>query len=205
MARSEPTLRKSYADAPRLPLSPDHVDVRTLAVGEHVEIEIGPGRGAFLLERAVAEPRAALIGFEIKKKWASVVDARLCTAGHAKRARVFAEDARVVLARLVPDASVRRFFLNFPDPWWKKKHQKRAIVADPLLVEIARLLEPRGELFIQTDVRDRAEAYDARILATKRFEGGAVIENPYGARSNREKRVLGDGLPVHRSIHRLNL
>jgi len=185
-----------YADAPVLP---ERVDVRSLVTGEWIELEIGPGRGAFLIERAAIEPRAALIGIEIRRKWVSVVDARLAKLGHAKRARVFCDDARYALARMAPDASIRRVFLHFPDPWWKKKHQKRAVVGDVFLSEIARLLEPRGELFIQTDVEARATAYEARIAHP--FSGGAIEKNPYGARSNREARAERDGLPIHRLLY----
>jgi tRNA (guanine-N7-)-methyltransferase len=69
-----------YDDAPRLPESaPEHgaeapVDLRRLASGAWVEIEIGPGRGWFLVERAQAEPSAAFIGLEIRRKWATIVD-----------------------------------------------------------------------------------------------------------------------------------
>ena len=84
-----------YDDAPRLP-DGSRVEVRSLATGAWVEIEIGPGRGWFLVERAQAEPGAALVGLEIRKKWASIVDARLAARGLSGRARVFAEDARAV-------------------------------------------------------------------------------------------------------------
>ena len=58
----------------------------------------------------------------------SIVDGRLAKHGVAKRARVFAEDAKVALPRLGPDASVRRVFSHFPDPWWKKRHEKRIML-----------------------------------------------------------------------------
>ena len=191
-------------DAPRLP-DGDCVDVRSLACGEWVELEVGPGRGWFLVERAQVEQRAALIGLEIRRKWASVVDERLRARGLASRARVFAEDAAIALARLGPDRSVRRVFVHFPDPWWKKRHQKRLLLGDRFIDEVARLLEPSGQFFVQTDVEERAEAYAQRVGADERFvsDGDApdsplVSENPYGARSPRERRAIADGLPVHR-------
>src|SRR5271163_222982 len=137
---------RPYEDAPRLPEGA-RVDFRALVQGDWVELEIGPGRGWFLVERAVAEPRAGLVGLEIRRKWAAVVDARLGARGHAKRARVFAEDARIALPRLGPEAGVRRIFVHFPDPWWKKRHAKRLLVRDGFFGEVARLLEPGGELF----------------------------------------------------------
>jgi tRNA (guanine-N7-)-methyltransferase len=203
-----PARVRPYADAPRLP-DGDAVDVRALASGAWLEIEIGPGRGGFLFERAAAAPDAALVGFEIRRKWATIVDARLAKAGLARSARVFAEDAKSALARLAPDASVRRFFMHFPDPWWKKRHQKRLVMGDVLLDAVARLLEPAGELFLQTDVSERADQYEALIGDHRRFEpsgdapGSArLAENPYDARSPREHRALADGIPIHRLRYR---
>jgi tRNA (guanine-N7-)-methyltransferase len=197
-------LTRETPDSPRLP--PDErVDVRSLARGEWIELEIGPGRGWFLVERASAEPRAALVGVEVRRKWATIVDGRLRARGFAERARVFAEDAREALPRLGPDGSVRRVFVHFPDPWWKKRHQKRLLLRDSFLDEVARLLGPGGELFVQTDVEERALAYESLVGGDARFQpagdepGSArMADNPYGARSPRERRAIADGLPVHR-------
>ena len=195
---------RPYEHAPRLPEG-DRVDVRALVRGEWVELEVGPGRGWFLVERAEHEPRAGLLGLEIRRKWATIVDERLAKRGLAARARVLAEDAREALPRLVPDASVQRVFLHFPDPWWKKRHQKRLVMRDGFLDQVARLLAPGGELFVQTDVQERADAYESLVNADGRFEpagderGSArLADNPYGARSPRERRAITDGLPVHR-------
>jgi tRNA (guanine-N7-)-methyltransferase len=161
-------MRNAYEHAPRLPES-EGVDLRTLVGGDWVELEIGPGRGWFLVERADVEPRAGLVGLEIRRKWATVVDARLARRGLAPRARVFAEDALYALPRLAPSASVRRVFLHFPDPWWKRRHWKRLVMGDALLDQVARLLEPGGEFFIQTDVEERAAAYEERVGSDARF------------------------------------
>jgi tRNA (guanine-N7-)-methyltransferase len=197
-----------YANAPRLPEG-ERVDVRALVAGDWIEIEIGPGRGAFLFERAGAEPRAGLVGLEVRRKWAAIVDARLAKQGLGARARVFAEDAKLALPRLAPAASVRRVLMSFPDPWWKKRHRKRLVMGEGFLDSIARLLEPGGELFVQTDVDARADAYEALVTKDARFlpAGDAsgsprIAENPYGARSPREKRAIADGLPVHRMLWR---
>jgi tRNA (guanine-N7-)-methyltransferase len=193
-----------YDDAPLLPEG-ERVDVRGLAKGEWVEIEIGPGRGGFIFERAHAVPAAGLVGFEVRRKWATIVDRRLAKEGLGARARVFAEDAKHALGRLVPDASVRRIFLHFPDPWWKKRHQKRLVLEGSLADQAFRLLEAGGELFVQTDVEERALQYETLLGNDPRFTpagdtaGSArLADNPYEARSPREKRAIADGLPVHR-------
>jgi len=65
-----------YDHAPRLP-SADHVDVRELVRGQSWELEVGPGRGGFLFERAEAEPTCGLVGLEVRRKWATIVDGRI--------------------------------------------------------------------------------------------------------------------------------
>jgi tRNA (guanine-N7-)-methyltransferase len=206
--------RNPYQDAPRLPGARERgraaggapVDIRALVSGSWIELEIGPGpKAGFLVERALSAPEAGLVGLEIRLKWASIGDAKLAKLGHAARARVFAEDARLALPRLGPDASVQRAFLHFPDPWWKKRHQKRLVMGDVFLDEIARLLVSGGELFVQTDVEERAESYERAVSAHPAFVPAgdaagspALAENPYGARTPREHRAIADGLPVHR-------
>jgi tRNA (guanine-N7-)-methyltransferase len=201
---------RPYADAPTLPGPADGpVDVRKLVAGATFELEIGPGRGGFVFERLVAAPEAGFVGLEVRRKWASVVDARLTKQGFAGRARIFAEDAKHVLARLGPDAVFSHVFVHFPDPWWKKRHKKRLLLDPALLVEIARLLGPRGELFVQTDVEDRAAEYQALIDASPGFRPAGdfassprLAANPYDAQSPRERRAVQDGLPVHRLRYR---
>jgi tRNA (guanine-N7-)-methyltransferase len=205
-----PPLRapRPYEGAPRLPEGA-RVDARTIVSGSRYELEIGPGRGGFLFERALAAPDAALLGIEVRRKWAQIVDERLAKRGLGTRARVFAEDARDALHRLGPDAIFSRVFVHFPDPWWKKRHAKRILMDVPLLSEIARLLAAGGELFVQTDVAERADQYEALIGGDVHFapsgdaEGTArLAENPYDARSPRERRAVQDGLPVHRLRYR---
>lgn len=195
---------RPYAHAPRLP-EEGPIDLRTVVSGAWLELEVGPGRGRFLLERAVAAPEAAIVGLEIRRKWATIVDERLGKRQLHGRARCFAEDARAVLPRLANAGQVKRVFLHFPDPWWKKRHEKRLVMGELFLREVARLLEVGGELYIQTDVPFRADQYASAGLGYEAFEpagdepGSAILAlNPYGARSDREARADVDGLPVTR-------
>jgi tRNA (guanine-N7-)-methyltransferase len=207
----EATRRSPYSDAPRLPegaaLSAEQIfgAVRPAAT---LELEIGPGRGGFIVERLTANPDAHVLGLEIRLKWASLVDERVRSLGFGSRGRVFAEDIRSALPRFAP-ASLSHVFIHFPDPWWKKRHAKRRL-ADALVVDqLARALAVGGELFVQTDVWETARAYRQSIEACSDFEphGDAagspeLAENPYGARSPRERRVMADGIPVLRLRYR---
>jgi len=128
-------------------------------------------------------------------KWATIVDNRVRERGLAHRARVLAEDARVAFPRF-PSGCARAVFVHFPDPWWKKRHEKRLVITTDLLPQLCRVLVPGGALFIQTDVEGRAAEYAALIATESRLvpqHVGFEAENPYNARSPREHRAIADG------------
>ncbi len=185
---------------PEGPLAPG----RLWPEAREVELEIGFGHGLFLYERATVRPDVRLLGLEVKRKWAYLVAER-CARRGLENVTVWAADARAVLPRLAA-GSIARVFMHFPDPWWKKRHAKRSLVGDSLLDPIARVLAPGGELFLQTDVRGRAELHLAALADHPAFElggrAGYLDANPYGARSNREARAAQDGLPVFRTLAR---
>lgn len=187
--------------APRPP-ERGEVDLRALVPGEgDLELEIGFGRGRFLLERARAAPGARILGLEIKAKLAYQVAQRIERLGLAN-ARAYCADARELLARAGPDGCLARAFLHFPDPWWKKRHAKRRVLDADVVSALARLVAPGGELFVQTDVEERAAEMAAELAAEHRFVVERAAANLYGARSNREARADEDGLPVHRLVAR---
>jgi tRNA (guanine-N7-)-methyltransferase len=201
----EPDPRRYLQLAPAAPDGPiELTQLWSDAAGAELELEIGFGRGMFLLERAQAAPASRILGLEIKRKWAYLVAERAKKLG-LTNVRVFGADARDVLARLQPDGGLTRLFMHFPDPWWKKRHAKRRLNGPATFDPAARLLRAGGELFIQTDVEDRA----AGLLEDLREHGGFelppegyVQENPFQARSNREKRAIEDGLPIYRILVR---
>ncbi|HSC89894.1 MAG TPA: tRNA (guanine-N7)-methyltransferase [Polyangiaceae bacterium] len=206
-----------YAHAPRLPEGP--VDPRelfhppTAGVGPApvadpaapVELEIGPGRGWFTFERIDADPQVRVVGLEVKRKWATIVDERLAKRGYGHRGRVFAEDVKQALPRFAT-ASVAKAYLHFPDPWWKKRHEKRLVLGPDLLVVLSRVLIPGGELLIQTDVESRGEQYEAVVAGCSAFEAWEtsprVEDHPHVARSPRERKAMEDGLPIVRLRYR---
>lgn len=201
---SEPSPRRYVELAPKAPEG--RIDLRTLwpVTSGEIELEIGFGRGMFLLERAAAVPTARLLGVEIKRKWAYLVSERAARLG-LHGVRVFGADAREVLPRLDPERSVARAFMHFPDPWWKKRHAKRRLRGQDTLDPLARLLAPGGELLIQTDVEERARDFVIDLRAHGAFEvpdSPFVDDHPYTARSNREKRAMTDGLPIYRILVR---
>ena len=197
-----------YDHAPRLPEGP-FIDLATLVPGAGpLLLEIGPGRGMFALQWAELHRDARLLALEIRRKLATVLDERLTAKGYT-HARSFAEDAGEALPRMGPDGAVQWVVVHFPDPWWKKRHQKRLVLKDEFVSQLARLVAPGGTVLVQTDVEARADEYRARFAAAPEFESIApdgalwVDESPHApARSNREARAIEDGLPVWRMLFR---
>jgi tRNA (guanine-N7-)-methyltransferase len=205
--------RRRYAAAPRLP-EKGSVPIEGLIATpvKRWELEIGPGRGGFLIERLQSQPDVGMVAFEVSRKWTTLVNDRLGRLGLASRGCVFSDDARLALARLEPAGRVACIYFHFPDPWWKKRHQRRLVIGSTILDDVARVLAPGGELFVQTDVEERAEQYETQIAAHRAFEpfGDAsaadtsstpsprLAENPYDARSHRERRAIDDAIPIYR-------
>ena len=130
-------------------------------------LEIGFGGGEHLIWQATHNPNVGLIGCEPFEdgvvKVLSAVD-----SGRLANIRVHADDGRPLL-RLLPDASVDRVFVLFPDPWPKKRHHKRRLVSSETVVELARILGTDGELRVATDIGEYACAILRAVLGNGSF------------------------------------
>ena len=129
-----------------------------------VWLEIGFGGGEHLAEQAARHPHALMIGCEpflngVGSALRHIEDRALANV------RLHAGDARDVLAAL-PDASLDRVMILFPDPWPKGRHHKRRLIQDETGVEIARVLKPGGRLRFVTDWKDYADWALERLLRT---------------------------------------
>jgi tRNA (guanine-N7-)-methyltransferase len=114
-----------------------------------VWLEIGFGSGEHLAEQARRHPDIGFIGSEV------FVNGVAALLHHIERlqltnVRIFDDDARLLLT-VLPEASITRMFLLFPDPWPKARHAKRRFVGPTNLANLARLLADGGELCIATD------------------------------------------------------
>jgi tRNA (guanine-N7-)-methyltransferase len=119
-------------------------------------LEIGFGGGEHLLWQARTHPDVGLIGCEPfldgVVKVVSAIDERPDEMGNI---RLHPDDARPLL-RWLPDGSIARAFILFPDPWPKARHQKRRLVSEGTLRELARVMAPGAELRLGTDIADYA-------------------------------------------------
>ncbi len=127
-------------------------------------VEIGFGRGEFLLGLAQQAPEQAYLGIEYSFKRTLKMARRVARLGLENVALVEAP-AEAVLRDALPDASVAAFWLNFPDPWPKKRHFRRRFVQTDTLGWIARRLVPGGRLHVATDHEGYAEWIDEHLAA----------------------------------------
>ena len=121
-----------------------------------VWLEIGFGGAEHLIWQAKHNPDALLIGCEpFEDGVMKALDA--IQSGAIENIRIHMGDARDVL-RWLPEASIARAFVLFPDPWPKRKHQKRRLVNSQTLALLARVLKPGAELRFGTDIGDYARS-----------------------------------------------
>jgi tRNA (guanine-N7-)-methyltransferase len=186
------------ADVPRL----------VPAAGQALDVELGCAEAHFLLDLGRADRETLFVGVEIRRELVTFTNRELARAGLDNVQLVFA-NMSVDMRRLFAAGAVRRFFLNFPDPWFKTRQHKRRVIGPELMTEIHRALAPRGELFVQTDIFELAlDAMGAlEGMAPARFANAHapwsfLPANPYAAKSRRERQCEGEGTRVWRLLYR---
>jgi tRNA (guanine-N7-)-methyltransferase len=199
-------VRKPKGPIPETPVLPDRPDWpkvfgREGETGFALHLELGSGHGGFALAFAAANPRVNLVAIEVRKKFSDRTRARAAQRGLTNLMALRA-DARVEVPRLFAEESLGAIYLHFPDPWWKRRHEKRRLVAEGFAELLLGRLVPGGLLDVRTDVRDRANEM-AAILEEAGFanEAGprAFSPRPEGEiPSTREKRYLTAAEPVYR-------
>lgn len=118
-----------------------------------VELEIGSGRGLFLVNAGLSQPETNFLGIEYDFKEARRAARRL-QKREMRNVRILGADARLAVKRLIRDQSISAVHIYFPDPWWKRRHKKRRIFSPEFMAEAARVLQPGGLLHAWTDVEE---------------------------------------------------
>ncbi len=167
-----------------------------------LELEIGSGKGGHALDYAQRHPGVRYIAIEWRKKYVRDTAARAQKLGIGNL-RAIEADARTLVPKLFKPGTLDWVRLQFPDPWWKRAQEKRAIIRGDFVHLLFGLLKPGGMFDLRTDVEDRA----VRMLKELEAVG---FENPLGAGvfhpwdpeevpSSRERRYLITGQPVYRA------
>ena len=136
-----------------------------------VWLEIGIGGGEHLAEQAARHPEIGFIGCEVFENGVARLVAEIAQRGLAN-IRIFQDDARLLLDRLMP-ASIGRVFVLFPDPWPKERHHKRRLVAHSTLDRLAAIMSPGAELRLATDDPGYLAWMLERLTAHPDFRGNA--------------------------------
>lgn len=121
-----------------------------------ITLEIGFGNGDTLLAMAAAEPGTGFIGIEVHRPGVGRLLHELERRG-IDNVRVINDDAVEVLQKVIPDGSLDRVLVFFPDPWHKKRHHKRRLVNESFVETVGRKLKPGGVLHLATDWENYAE------------------------------------------------
>lgn len=116
-----------------------------------VEVEIGPGRGEVLVALASAAPAVNFFAIEHSAGRVEAIRRKVAARGLGN-VRVVAGDARCIVARLVPAASVTAYHVYVPDPWPKNRHHRRRLAGFAFAAAVARTLVPGGAAHVATDL-----------------------------------------------------
>jgi tRNA (guanine-N7-)-methyltransferase len=167
-----------------------------------LELEIGCGPGHFALEYCARYPTVRYVAFEWRKKYIRELAHRAGLRG-LKNLKAVEADAREEVPRLFTEGSLAGIHFQFPDPWWKRAHHKRAVLQPDFARLLFGLTVPGGYFDLRTDVEDRAHQMLA-ILEEAGFEnplgkGSFHPPSPEEIPSSRERRYLVTGEPVYRA------
>ena len=183
----------------RVPAGP--VEPRALMpAARETWLEIGFGGGEHMAAQAARAPDVLILGAEpFQNGVASAV--RHIEEQGLKNVRVHDGDVRDLIARL-PDASLARVFILFPDPWPKVRHHKRRLVQAETVAELARVLKPGGRLRFASDWADYVDWALDRFTASPDFNWQAERADDWRAppsdhiTTRYEEKGLGDCAPV---------
>jgi tRNA (guanine-N7-)-methyltransferase len=160
-----------------------------------VIIEIGSGKGRFLVSTATERPDLNIIGIEKSLHYHRVILDRLIRR-KITNIRLINHDAFLVLKDMIPDASISEVHIYFPDPWPRTKQQKRRIIRAEVLEQIARVLVPDGWGIYVTDHKEYFDA--AAPLIEARFPSERRVPGPDDPpRTNYEAKYREQGRPIY--------
>jgi tRNA (guanine-N7-)-methyltransferase len=200
--RGQETVDKNTS-AVSSPLSPG-LDWHQLFDNDNpVEIEVGMGKGLFLLNSALARPNTNFFGIEIVRKYQLYATTRFAIR-ELPNVKTVCADARWLFRQFVCPGSVAAVHVYFPDPWWKARHKKRRVFTPGFAADSARILRTGGRLLIATDVEEYFGVMTAIIRAMPAFnemrsETSVGTPEAVGFQTNFERKARQKGTPIWRA------
>lgn len=177
------------------------IDLRTLFITpvQHITLEIGFGAGDHL--NSMIAGSASTHGFIGAEPYINGVSSFLkhLDPSDIGRVRVYSDDVRALMARL-PDASLDKVVILFPDPWPKKRHTKRRLMQLEFLADVVRVLKPGGVLHFASDHADfviwaqEQLAHTQGLTLVQKWEGGARPDEAFWPYSKYERTALVKGI-----------
>src|SRR5579872_788878 len=160
-----------------------------------IAVEIGSGKGRFLIASAIEQPDVNFIGIEKSLHYHRVIRDRLAKR-NLRNVRLINHDAFPILQEMFPDNSISELHIYFPDPWPRKREQKRRIIRTEMLTEIRRVLADGGTGVYVTDHREYFET--AAPLIAQFFRAETRIPGPDDPpRTNYEAKYRAEGREIY--------
>jgi tRNA (guanine-N7-)-methyltransferase len=184
--------------------APAPVDIRTAFENptRPLLVDIGCARGRFLLKLAQEQPERNYLGIEIREPLVTEANRLSAEAGLSNLQYTFC-NAMLFLDTLlsqIPAGLMEYVTIQFPDPWFKKRHAKRRMVNSEMVETIVYHLAPDGKVFVQTDIEFLADEMFELFRADTRLAEIAAHGNPFPVKTEREKAVEDKDLAVYRAV-----
>ncbi|MCS7167861.1 MAG: tRNA (guanosine(46)-N7)-methyltransferase TrmB [Gemmatales bacterium] len=167
-----------------------------------LELEVGFGKGGFLLQSALSYPEVNYLGIEIEKAYVLYAATRLAKR-NLRNVRLIHGDARRVIPAYFPEACLRTVHVYFPDPWWKRRHKKRRLFQEDFVRQCERILQPGGKLLIASDVEEYFGVMNELLCNQTHLQATDAPLPPSDPRwlTNFERKALQEGRKVFRAAY----
>lgn len=164
-------------------------------------LDLGCARGRFLLRMAETDKCHNYLGMEIREPLVDEANRISKEAGHENLHYEFSNALLNLDKSLeaLPAGILKTVTIQFPDPWFKKKHAKRRMVTPELAETVCRHLADDGLIFIQTDIDFLADEMFEMFRKLKSLKEAPINENPFPFKTEREMAVEDKNLPVYRT------
>jgi tRNA (guanine-N7-)-methyltransferase len=166
------------------------------------EVEIGFGKGRYLLATAASRPESRFLGIEVASKYFRLAERRARRRGRSNL-QLAQGEALFMLCAVLPPGFARVVHVYFPDPWPKDRHHKRRLFDAETVDLVLRLLVPGGVLSFATDFLEYGEEVMALLASHPELEIERLSAWPEGPRTNYEIKYEAEGRPIIRLQARL--